>query len=502
MKLLNYLISKKTTYLTNIALGVAGFICLSQGVNEQTKVLAYFSSFFFYFLVRRLNIWENIIVGLAIGGSLGYTLYSWLSLFADFTALNLSVAFNAVVFAVVFASAHSLYKKFPDSLFINVFALSTGVFAIRTIFHYSPVFAYVKAFLMVVNTSTVFDWLVPYFGSTITDVLVLATGSLIALIYIQVRNKKISQSLYIYVACFILILTVPIIKLLHPSRSLPQTESVKVALVQGSFNWSWEERLKQTDHIIKYYIAETKYAARKGAEIVVWPEYAVPMDILHDRREISEQLANLSSKENVVLVTGSLELITDQLNPNGKWIGYDLSLVFDPEKILLEPYRAVYPISNNVKVGNKPIIFDTKYGSFPVISCFEVAYHKFVADYSNQNHPLDFFIGIANIQLFQGTEGGKRIKDHIRRIAMENGKYFIYVSNTGPSFVLNPAGEFEHLIPNLKKETLIVNIRKIKERTFYSRYQDLPLFMFFVVGYWATYSRLKKKKRKKSKERN
>lgn len=501
MKFLRYLASKTTEYFVNIALFSAGYICLSQGVNEQTKFLAYLSSFFFYFLVKRLNILENVVVGFIMGACYGYVSFHWLSFFKDFTAFNLAIAFNGLLFALILGGANFLFKKFPKSTFVHIFSFSLVIFLIRTIFHYSPVMAYAKAFLTLVNTSTYFDWLVPIFGSSITDILVLATGCLMALIYTQLKNKKSLNNLYPYIFVLTLLVVVPLFNNHGENLSKSKNETVKVALLQGNFNWDWEDRVRKTDEIVEYYSKETAKAAAQGAQIVIWPEYAVAKDILHSNQELSEKIVSLSHKYNVVIVTGSLELITDQPNPNNKWTGYDVSLVFDPEKILLEPYRAIHPISDNVLVGKKPIIFDTKYGSFPVISCFEVAYHKFVADYStpiksgsNQGQRVDFLVGIANIQLFLGTDGTKRIQDHIRRIAMENGKYFIYVSNTGPSFVINPKGAFEHIVPTLTQKTLVVEVPKIKEQSFYSKYQDLPLLLLFVLSFGTIYILKGKKK--------
>lgn len=493
MNFLRYLASKRTDYFYNFLLFVASFVCLALGVNESTRFLAYCSGFFIYFLVRRQNVWENLIIGALLGAWYGNFAFNWLSRFADFTAFHLAVIFNGLMVAVIFIAAHFLYKTFPKSFFIKIFGLSVGIFLMRFFFHYSPFLAYAKAFLTIVNTTTVYDWLTPYLGSSVTDILVLATGSLTAQLYLQMKNKRVTQSLYIYLTTFIILLMVPLLRS-TTSRTDTPPQTVKVALLQGNFNWSWEERLARSDEIFQYYSSETRKVAQQGAQIVIWPEYAVPVDVLHERRDISEQLANLAIEQNVVVITGSLEMITDVPNPNNKWTGYDVSLVYDPKKILLEPYRAIYPISNNVKVGNKRVFFDTEFATFPVISCFEVAYHKFVADYANLNHPYDFNIGIANIQLFLGTDGAKRIEDHIRRIAMESGKYFIYVSNTGPSLVINPKGEFVHKIPSLVRKSLVVEIPKIKEQSFYSRFQDFPLIILFFSALCIVYSANRKHK--------
>ncbi len=66
---------------------------------------------------------------------------------------------------------------------------------------------------------------------------------------------------------------------------------------------------------------------------------------------------------------------------------------------------------------------------------------------------------------------------------MESGKYFVYVSNTGPSFVLDPRGEFKLYIPIGKRSTQLYDVPKIREISFYSKYQELPLMIVFIVGF-------------------
>lgn len=65
---------------------------------------------------------------------------------------------------------------------------------------------------------------------------------------------------------------------------------------------------------------------------------------------------------------------------------------------------------------------------------------------------------------------------------MENGKYFIYVSNTGPSLVIDPSGEIIYKIPSLVKKSVVLNVPKIKKASFYSRFQELPLIVLAFVS--------------------
>lgn len=485
MKFLRYLASKKTEYLINIGLFTAGSSCLVLGVNEQTSAFAYFAFGFFYLLVRRLEILESFIIGFFAGAIYGYASFFWLAVFADITPFYMAMFFNSFLLAVIFSLSAFFFRRFPKSLFIHLFSFGFILFIIRAGFHYSPVLPYAKAFLTYTNTPTVFDWLTPYLGSSIIDVLVLSTGCLLAQICLKYKNGGLPKQLIGYIVFFMVIVIINSAMNLK-NDSPTGRETVRVALLQGNFNWEWDKRVTKADDMFDYYSEQTVLAAAKGSKIVVWPEYAVPRDILKVDMYLSEKLVALSHTTDASIVTGSLEFV-DPTRGDYK-NKYDLSLVYDPVKTLLEPYRAVHPLFKHTVSGTKKVVFSTQNSSFPVISCFEVANHGFVLDYlSKEVEQVDFLIAIANIQIFENNEGSTRIANHIRRLAMESGKYFVYVSNTGPSFVLDPHGKFKLYVPVSKRSTQFYDVPKIKEASVYSKFQDIPLLLIFAASLGAIF---------------
>ncbi len=457
-----------------LLLFAGGYVFSTRGTNDPTSYLIYFASSFWYFLVVRLRPRYSALAGAGAGALYAQYEYEWITKFAKMDPYYATIVLNGVGFALTFALASYLIRKYPQSDFIRIFSLSFGILALRTIIHYSPVLPYAKAFLMLANTPTLFDWLIPYFGSSAVDVLVIATGCAVARGLEFTKNKRVTPSFVGIITLLIFLTTGSVIVRNFLPIDDAARPSVKVALVQGNFNWPWDVRVKNTGQMFEYFLGQSKIAAQKGAKIIIWPEYAIPKDILHHEMMMGERLANASHDLDAVIVLGSLEIVPGPPRPDGKWNGYDLSLVFDPEHILLEPYRAIFPFTDNVLSGTKPVIFDSTYARFPVISCFEVANHKFVRDYTQNGKPIDFYIGIANIQLFDGTSGHDRIRNHIRRIVAENGKYFVYVANTGPSTVFDRSGNALAATHSGERATLIFNVPKIPENTMYSTYQELP----------------------------
>ncbi len=468
----------------------AGATSLLLGIHPKYYGFVYFSSFFFYVISRRFNLAFTALSGLIMGVIYGYFAYIWLSIFADQTPFYLALGFNAAMIMLVMFFGSLIQKKFTHSLFAQIFSFGFVVYILRTIFHFSPYLPQAKAFLTVVNNPTLFDWLTPYFGSTIVDVLCLAVGSTLALLALHRKNIKQLKNSATYA---VVLLALVVVNTIVYARGYDARgkQIVKVALLQGNFDWSWDKRISESDSIANDYIRESVETARRGAQLVVWPEYSLTKDVLNFDKNLGEKLSEVSKKNNISIVTGAVEFVLP-LTSDPYHNKYDLTLVFDPIRSILEPYRAMYPIFDNVTPGKKQVVYSTQNSRFPVISCFEVAHHKFISDYSNKGE-LDLIIAIANIQAFQKSAGLHRISSHIRRLALENGKYFIYVSNTGPSFVLDPLGNPALWITDGTRSTQIASVPKIREKTIYVRFGELPLFLLWAFSVWIVITSSRKR---------
>lgn len=459
-----------------------GAACLLLGISPQYYGFVYFSSFFFYLISQRYSLPLTAVSGLVMGLVYGYFAYTWLGIFADQTPFYLAVGFNAVMVALMMCGGSFIQRKFPHSQFAQIFSFSFVIYALRTIFHYSPYLPQAKAFLTVVNGPTLFDWLTPFFGSSIVDILCLATGAVVALAYLRGRDRTQLRPAVGLAAMFLVLI---LINIVIYARGYDATgkQRVTVALLQGNFDWSWEDRVNKAESIARYYLQEYGSATKKGAKIIILPEYAIAQDILNTNVSLREKLVLATQRSRSSLVFGSFEFI-DPNATNDYKNKHDLSLVIDPKEGLLEPYRAVYPIFDSVVPGSRKVMFHTQDASFPVLSCFEVAHHRFVAEFSELGDQ-DLLIAIANIQMFYGSAGLHRISSHIRRLALENGKYFIYVSNTGPSFVLDPLGNPTLWIAEGTRSSQIARIPKIREKTIYVQLGELPLFLLWVTSIWT-----------------
>ncbi len=494
MKLPHFLTSKtsKEAALTIVLFIAAAALC-ALGLYEPYRFLVFVFPIPLYFLLRRLSVWSAACFGFSFGVYVSIPTYLWLTRFERFDPFVMAMVVYGLVFLVLFALTNWLINRYPQNLFIQIFACGWIFYLIEFILHWT---FFVKAFVKISNAPTMYDWVYPYFGTGIVEGIILATGFFLAVgLSLYLTDQPLQKLKYFALFFLIVGVVIPLIK----SSVVLNTKHPKVQIeaIQYNANFSWEERVARVDEIFQYYLNQTSDAAHRGIKIVVWPEYAVPIDIVNKNHKYVVALEESSKKLDVVIVLGSIQDSTAEESKNGAYIGYDLSLVVDPIKGLLEPYRAVHPYSSNILPGPKPMIFQTKYGNFPVLSCFEISNHKFVADYFARGVPIDFIIGIANNQVFDGTYGYTRLKNHARTIAAENNRYLLYVTNTGPTTIFNSSGEEVDRVPYSTQGIVSYNVEKNEDRSVYSIFQEwLPLLLTSGVFWYV----LKIEKSKNSKK--
>ncbi len=455
----------------------------SLGLYEASSFCMYLFPVPLYFLLRRLKGWETVVYGLNYGLYLAFPTYLWLTKFERFDPFIMAEIGYGMAFLISFAVATYLMRRYPKKEFLQIFGFALVWLILQIVMHYVEVLGFAKAFIKISNTPTFFDWVLPYLGTGGVEALVLGFGFLLARsIEIYLEGKSLKKLFWYFVVFAVLIVFGIFQVFTTPQRRADKT--IRVAAVQGNYGIDWYARVEQADSILDFFLKSTREVADKGAKIVIWPEYAAAVDILTERPDMSKKIEQISKELDVVIVMGTLEK-ADPTDQTDKGIGYDLTLVYDPDKGRLEPYRAVYPYSSNIYHGTKTMVYRTKYGNFPVLSCFEVARHRFVADYFNKGEPIDFIVAIANNQVFDGTYGANRLKNHARRVAGENGRFLMYVTNTAPTTIYDNEGDIVAAVPYQTQGYVMYDIEKRDNVTLYSRFQDLiPLIVSAgILGY-------------------
>jgi len=221
--------------------------------------------------------------------------------------------------------------------------------------------------------------------------------------------------------------------------ALPTGKIVKVAIIQGNFPQDWEWRTNRADtDVLDIYKRLTLEAAKSKPDLIIWPEYAIPKDILL-HKDLYAKISNLALEVNANLIFGSL--VNAERSDPQKNYEWDTAFVFSRKGEMIGRYDSVipFPYKNWVIKGSALPIIETDIGKFGIAMCYEENFGNIFRKYRKSG--AQFFITLANDKPINNQKimAGKSM--HARTRAAENGLYLLRATNTGLSQVVNPYGK-------------------------------------------------------------
>ncbi len=276
-------------------------------------------------------------------------------------------------------------------------------------------------------------------------------------------------------------LCIPLIMLISlkiPNPVFRQGDPVSIASIQGNFPETWQWRQKFVKEILHAYIELSTMA--KGADIIIWPEYSIPVDIIKYRKTQREKIERLAASLKSFIILGSVDY-----NEKTGW-HEDIALIFSPSGEQTGKYSSAHPFYFNTYT--KPSKEEPQLHSFydkkaGILICAEEFDSRWTTNYSKKGS--GFLITIVNNQ---DTGRGMILCTKFSRIrAMESFKYLVRCSNNGITMVTDPSGKTVS-IPRYKRGILTSNIYSNNCKTIYSKYGNLflNLFSLLIILLWLT----------------
>ena len=291
-------------------------------------------------------------------------------------------------------------------------------------------------------------------------------------------------------------------------------------MVQGNIGDLWKIAANQTkkgkklsqivDWAIDEYITLTSKKLKETKErpdLIIWPENAFPVGVDWDFRRVSK-LQRAIDKWKVPLITGAYDhdpLPAGHLSKR-KYITYNTMFYFPVtgqgkiqkyrkriliafgEHIPLFDYfpqlKKWFPAMSHFSKGKKEgLIYLNNNLQVGVSLCYEAIFSGLIQ--AQSQHDVHYFINITNDSWFGNTLEPWQHLYLTRWRAVENGKYFIRVTNTGFSAFISPTGEIIKQIGLNQRETLMALVPKPKlPSTLYSKIGDMasiPIFLFYLL---------------------
>lgn len=350
------------------------------------------------------------------------------------------------------------------------------------------------------------------FGSYFITFLMIFTASLLAFSFKYLSAKKNKDC----IMCGLLALFVFFANFIYGSitMSLPVNESkqITVGAVQGNirFEDKWADKKLYTFDV---YAQLTKEAANAGAELIIWPETALPYDI-SENEDIPEFFSNTAKICNADILATAFETEGDDLYNTARLTYEDgtfSNAVY--KKRHLVPFGEYIPMENLVKVvfppladlssmmdqvspGTDSALLETENGKIGVLICFDSIYEDLCIDSVRDGAGL---IAVStNDSWFSESTALSQHNAQARLRAIENGRYIVRSANTGISSVIDPRGRILSSIGDGEKGYICENISFITKKTLYTLTGNafVALSAVFVVISTAAVAVISKKREK------
>lgn len=375
-----------------------------------------------------------------------------------------------------------------------------------------------------------FPWLalghsLAYFKSFIQTADLVGTNGLSlivvafnVLIFVVIKNELTEskkRKLLMIVAGLIFI--IPIIYGRYKISSYEASDkNVKVGLIQPNLDpWNkWEAG--NLEEQLDLYLALSDSAISEGAELIIWPETALPKYLLTGaHRDEVFRIRKFVKLNNIALLTGMphANYFFDKSKapgdakptPSGKYLytSYNAILGFDPVKSEIQKYFKIklVPFGEHVpfveelpflgdfikwnvgisswNVGKEQNVFNFNLNGNQVsiggLVCIESIYPAFTADFVRNGAEL--IAVVTNDSWYGDSSGPYQHRDFAILRAVENKRSVVRAANGGISAIINPIGEVKKETNMYTKDYLVGSIELNSEMTFYSKHPRLILYI-------------------------
>src|SRR5271156_2259713 len=295
-------------------------------------------------------------------------------------------------------------------------------------------------------------------------------------------------------------------------KNAPSAGSFKVAMVQGNIPQSlkWDPKFLPTSYGV--YQDETAAAARRGADLIVWPEAAAaflfqpddryPAELASDA-EYRTALLTLAKNIGEPLLFGAPALAVQDgrigfynraylVSANGQG---EVDAHYD--KIELVPFgeyvpaRAILGYFVNKIVegfgdmipGNAQTLFRVKGATLGILICYESIFPDLTRREVNEG--ADVLVNITNDAWYGESSAPFQVLAMAAMRSVETKVPMVRVANTGVSALIEPSGEITNRTPLFTRGTEIVNVSWRPVRTLYTMVGDVfaeTCFMLTAIG--------------------
>lgn len=473
-------------WISLIPLCAAAFrLCQTEGVSLwKAYRYGFFTVFCFYFVIYHwvVSMYPLDFAGLEGGAGVIVIAVAWVGLsilralaggliFLWFRLLNRSGIFSRVPLLRPFLFA-ALWSVFEWAATLNFAGVPWGRLALGQI-----------RLLPMLDISS-------WFGSYFVSFLLVAVNGLLAEVLFFNRRRI----LYLLLSAGLVIGDLAF-GLIWQQTGAKSEKTVRVAAIQA--NISSYDKWTSTAQEKQIYADLTRAAASDGAEIVVWPETALPYE-LNQSLGLQSFVSDLAKETEVTLFVGALRTDEEDNLYNSVFLvfpdGSFSTVIYDKQHLvpfgeyvplrkliltLIPPLAEVSTLDEDLEPGRDARVFQTREGKIGALICFDSIYENLAI--RSVRDGAELLILSTNDSWFYDSAAVYQHEAQAKLRSIETGRDMIRAANTGISALIDSRGNALEEIPPLERGYSIGTVAFRSGRTLYSRIGNLFIYLCLAV---------------------
>jgi len=312
----------------------------------------------------------------------------------------------------------------------------------------------------------------------------------LVLVNLLIYRALFSRRRIVYALGLVIVFIIPLgYSLLNIKPTAPW---FRVAIVQPNVSpydkGDWDSRERIQADLIRL----TREAAKDTPDLVIYPETATLVDVLHSTT-MGPALRNLADSLNIEIFTGTpiydddhrtwhngAVLIRPEVGITQRY--YKMRLVPFSEKI---PYADELPIIRKLigtaDMGNwdrgwNYTVFESRVGKLSGLICFEAIFPDLAREFCARGANL--LVVVTNDGWFGTLPGAHQHAELAVMRTVENGVPMVRSANNGISFIVDPYGRVIKKTTLFTQDVLIGQVPQARGLTFYRRFGDWTLLIY------------------------
>ena len=281
------------------------------------------------------------------------------------------------------------------------------------------------------------------------------------------------------------------------TNDIEEGETVKIACAQANISASNKWTTETVKQLETLYWEQTRYAAQQGAEIVLWPETAIPFNITAGiQSKYDKKCSELAKETQVYIIVGAYS--NDEEKSYNSLVCYTpegerLDTIYNKRRLvpfgefvplrgvfetLIPPLTEILITADDISEGESSNLMSIGDSTVGCLICFDSIYDGLTLDTVRDG--ADFICLSTNDSWFSGSAALSMHNSHAQLRAIESGRYISRCASTGISTVVSPRGEVLARVEADTEGVLIYDVHKRENKTVWHYLGNIFVYLCLV----------------------